>query len=49
MVGKKTLENDESLRLDFKKLILQNPNYFGTNPKTKKKAIKPMQGNTRYE
>jgi hypothetical protein len=49
MVGKKTLENDESLRLDFKRLILQNPNYFGTNPKTKKKAIKPMQGNTRYE
>jgi hypothetical protein len=39
----------EKARSDFKKLIIQNPNYFGTVPEIKLKPVLPMQGNTKYE
>jgi len=39
----------EKTRSDFKKLIIQNPNYFGTFPKIKIKPILPMKANTKYE
>ncbi len=38
-----------SERVTFKKLILGNPNYFGTWPKFGGKAIKPLSGDTTYE
>jgi hypothetical protein len=39
----------EKARSDFKKLIIQNPNYFGTFPEIKIKPVLPMKGNTKYE
>jgi hypothetical protein len=39
----------EKERMQFKKLIIQNPNYFGTFPDTKFEPVKPMKFNTKYE
>ncbi|MCX8031144.1 MAG: hypothetical protein N3A59_06160 [Thermodesulfovibrionales bacterium] len=39
----------EKERSEFKKLILENPNYFGTIPDYKIKPVKPMKANTKYE
>jgi hypothetical protein len=39
----------EKERIDFKKLILENPNYFNTFPELKLKAVSSMQANTTYE
>ena len=36
-------------RLEFKQLLLENPNYFGTYPELDFEPVKPMQGNTKYE
>ncbi len=38
-----------SERVTFKKLILGNPNYFGTLPKFGGKVIKPLSGDTTFE
>lgn len=39
----------EKERAEFKKLIIENPNYFDTLPETKIKPVKPMKVNTKYE
>jgi len=39
----------EKERAEFKKLVLENPNYFGTFPDLKIKPILPMKANTSYE
>jgi len=39
----------EAERINFKNLVLSNPNYFGTFPKLGGKPIKPFNGNTTYE
>ncbi|MCW4045311.1 MAG: hypothetical protein NWE94_07340 [Candidatus Bathyarchaeota archaeon] len=41
--------NIEKERIDFKKLILKNPNYFNTFPELKIKPVTPMKSNTKYE
>lgn len=41
--------NVEKERAEFKKLIIENPNYFDTFPETKIKPLKPMNSNTKYE
>lgn len=47
--GKKVEEKVEKERAEFKKLIIQNPNYFGTFPELKIKPVLPMKANTKYE
>jgi hypothetical protein len=39
----------EKERTEFKKLILENPNYFNTFPELKINPISPMQANIKYE
>lgn len=39
----------EKERLEFKQLLLQNPNYFGTLPAVDMTPQQLMQGNTKYE
>ncbi len=39
----------ETERLNFKQLLLENANYFGTFPDLGIESVKPMQGNTKYE
>ena len=39
----------EKTRSNFKKLIIQNPNYFGTFPELKIELVLPMKANTKYE
>ncbi len=39
----------EKERSQFKKLLLDNPNYFGTVPNSSNKAVKAIQYNTKYE
>jgi hypothetical protein len=39
----------EAERQNFTQLLLENPNYFGTVPKTDFQAVMTMQGNTKYE
>jgi hypothetical protein len=39
----------EKARVEFKKLIIANPNYFGTAPKFKAKAVLQMKYSTKYE
>lgn len=39
----------EKTRSDFKKIMLENPNYFGTFPETKLKAVVPTKSNKKYE
>ena len=39
----------EKERAEFKTLIIENPNYFGTFPEVKTKPILPMKANTKYE
>jgi hypothetical protein len=39
----------EKERLEFKKLILEHPNYFDTFPDVKAKPVFPMSSNTKYE
>ncbi len=39
----------EKERREFRTLIAENPNYFGTSPKTRKKAVSKMTVNTKYE
>jgi hypothetical protein len=39
----------EKERIEFKKLMLQNPNYFGNLPKSPFKTVKKIVGNTTYE
>ena len=39
----------EKERTEFVKLLAMNPNYFGTFPQTKLKAVMPMKHNTQYE
>lgn len=46
---KRVIENVEKERAEFKKLIIQNPNYFGTFPELKIKPVLPMKHNTKYE
>jgi hypothetical protein len=43
------LPSAEKERVEFKKLIIANPNYFGTMPKIKAKAVLSMKNNTKYE
>jgi len=43
------VERVEKERTEFKKLILENPNYFGNFPELKIKPILPMKTNTKYE
>ena len=45
----KALLRLEKERAEFKKLIIENPNYFGTFPEVKIKPILPMKANTKYE
>lgn len=45
----KVIVNVEKERAEFKKLIIENPNYFGTFPEVKIKPVKPMKVNTKYE
>jgi len=42
-------ERIEKERLEFKELLLENPNYFGTYPEFDVDPVKPMKFNTRYE
>ena len=46
---KGVIEEVEKERAEFKKLIIQNPNYFGTFPEVKIKPVKIIQFNTKYE
>lgn len=46
---KRVIEKVEKERTEFKKLIIENPNYFGTIPEVKIKPVKPMKANTKYE
>lgn len=39
----------EKERVEFKKLLLQNQNYFGTFPSANLEAVKPIKHNTKYE
>jgi hypothetical protein len=39
----------EKARVEFKKLLITNPNYFGTAPKVKIKPVLQMKYNTKYE
>jgi len=39
----------EKERREFKALIAENPNYFGTLPGIRKKSVKKMTANTKYE
>lgn len=43
------VEKVEKERAEFKKLIIENPNYFGTFPEVKIKPVLPMKANTKYE
>lgn len=43
------IQSVEKTRVDFKQLILKNPNYFDTFPELKVKAVAPMLANTKYE
>jgi len=45
----RVIKRVEKERAEFKKLMIQNPNYFGTFPELKLKAVKPMKYNTKYE
>jgi hypothetical protein len=45
----KVIEKVETERVEFKKLIIENPNYFGTFPELKIKPVLPMKYNTKYE
>ncbi len=46
---KVVISGPEKERVEFKKLIMQNPNYFGTFPELKIKPVFPMKYNTKYE
>ncbi|GAB4535672.1 MAG: helix-hairpin-helix domain-containing protein [Thermodesulfovibrionia bacterium] len=46
---KGVIEKVEKERAEFKKLIIQNPNYFGTFPEVKIKPVLSMKANTKYE
>jgi hypothetical protein len=48
-IAKKPTIMVEKTRSDFKKLIIRNPNYFGTFPEIKIKPVLPMKANTKYE
>jgi hypothetical protein len=48
-IEKKVVTKVEKERTDFRKLIIQNPNYFGTFPEVKIKPVLPMKTNTKYE
>ena len=39
----------EKSRSNFKKLLIQNPNYFGTYPEVNINPVLPMKTNTKYE
>jgi hypothetical protein len=39
----------EKERSEFKQLLIENPNYFGTFPEFPMKPVKPVQYNTKYE
>jgi len=39
----------EKERVEFRELLDQNPNYFGTLPNSQLKPVKPIQYDTRYE
>jgi len=45
----KTIVKVEKERAEFKKLIIENPNYFDTFPQVKIKPVFPMSTNTKYE
>ncbi len=48
--GKEAMKEPiEKERLEFRKLLSENVNYFGTHPETKLDVVKPMKGNTNYE
>ena len=49
MKGKESLEKVEKERIEFKELIIENPNYFGTFPEINIKPVLPMKTNTKYE
>jgi hypothetical protein len=42
-------ERLEKERMQFKQLLLENPNYFGTHPEFDLAPVKPMKFNSRYE
>lgn len=46
---KRAIVKLEKERVEFKKLIIQNPNYFGNLPGVKWKQVKSMKFNTKYE
>jgi hypothetical protein len=46
---RKPIQRVEKERVDFKHLMIANPNYFGTFPEVNLKPVKPMKGNTKYE
>ncbi|MHC4727150.1 MAG: hypothetical protein ACYS17_07945 [Planctomycetota bacterium] len=48
-VEEKKVVRLEKERMEFKKLIIQNPNYFGTFPDTIIEPVKPMKFNKKYE
>lgn len=47
--GKESSEKVEKERVQFKELMIKNPNYFGTCPEIKIKPVLPMKTNTKYE
>jgi len=46
---KAVLPKIQKERAEFNKLIIDNPNYFGTFPELKTKAVLAMKANTQYE
>nr|AHM02016.1 hypothetical protein MA2307 [uncultured miscellaneous Crenarchaeota group] len=48
-IKKKPVLRIEKSRSDFKKLLIQNPNYFGTYPEVGINPVLPMKANTKYE
>lgn len=49
-ISEKLIDKEvESERVQFKQLIVMNPNYFGTFPEVEIEPIKPMKVNTKYE
>lgn len=48
-VDKQKSKKFEKDRIQFKSLLLENPNYFGTAPDTKFKAVKKVSYNTFFE
>src|SRR5437867_629434 len=46
---KKAPPKVEKERLQFKELLLSNPNYFGSSPSSGSPVVKKIAGNTKYE